>query len=1062
MNRERRAISSFTVIVAFIAVALVGCALLPLIPVRLAPSRSLPGLSVSFSMPGVSARAVEGEVTGRLESLLSRVNGVKHISSASWNGGGSVSIEFDRHANLDIARFEVSNMVRQAWYSLPEGVSYPSVSARRADADASGPFMVYLVNAPANPNEILRYVEDNLKPLLVKIKGIDKVELSGAMPMEWRLQYDMPQLASLGLTPDHIRNAISDYYSSENLGMAMTVDDNGQKQWIRLMMSSSLPGTVGFDIDAINVVTPKGALIPLKKLVTVSHEEMRPGGYFRINGLNSVYVNITADDNANQLQLSQQITDVVEKFKAAMTPGYMLTLNYAASDTITEELNKIYFRTGLTVLILLLFLGLITRNFRYVVLISLCLAVNNAVAVLFYYLSGVEIQLYSLAGITISLNLVIDNLIVMADHLAKRGNLRAFPSILAATLTTIGALSVVFFMDEATRLSLQDFVMVVIINLSVSLAVALLLVPALMQRLRIVRRPSGQSRIRRFVSVKSARLHFWVVSWCLRHKIVMVVILVFAFGLPVFMIPEKIEGEGKWAGLYNATLGSATYKEHVKPITDMIFGGALRLFAEKVYTGGYFTARENEPVLSINATLPSGATLDQMDAIIKRMEAYLAKYPQIRQFQTSINDARHARISVFFKKKYQRNGFPYQLKGDVISKVLTIGGGSWSVSGLEDMGFNNDVRETAGSYKIKLTGYNYDDLTVYAEAMRDTLLQYRRIKEVTISSNFSWWKEDYREFYLDIDREKLAQDNLTTSDLFVAITPMFGRDIGCGTVTGDDGLEQIRLSARQSSLYDIWAMMNIPITIGDRISKLSRYATIEKRQLPQDIVKEDQQYVQCIQYDYIGAYKQGNKVQQRVIETMNQVMPVGYNTKEEFYSYWHEENSSQYWLLLLVIAIIFFVSSILFNSLRQPVAIIMTIPVSFIGVFLSFYLFKFRFDQGGFASFILLSGITVNAAIYIINEFNNMAAARPRMSKMKTYMTVFRLKTTPIFLTVSSTVLGFLPFIIESDHAAFWFPLAVGTIGGLIMSMVAIFIYLPLFLNIHPKSSGSNHAIARK
>lgn len=90
-----------------------------------------------------------------------------------------------------------------------------------------------------------------------------------------------------------------------------------------------------------------------------------------------------------------------------------------------------------------------------------------------------------------------------------------------------------------------------------------------------------------------------------------------------------------------------------------------------------------------------------------------------------------------------------------------------------------------------------------------------------------------------------------------------------------------------------------------------------------------------------------------------------------------ERDNKQYRLLLIVIAIIFFITSILFNSLKQPLAIIFVIPVSYIGVFLTFYWFKLNFDQGGFASFVLLCGITVNASIYILNEYNSIRQRCP-------------------------------------------------------------------------------------
>ena len=122
------------------------------------------------------------------------------------------------------------------------------------------------------------------------------------------------------------------------------------------------------------------------------------------------------------------------------------------------------------------------------------------------------------------------------------------------------------------------------------------------------------------------------------------------------------------------------------------------------------------------------------------------------------------------------------------------------------------------------------------------------------------------------------------------------------------------------------------------------------------------------------------------------------------------------------------------------------IPVSFIGVFLTFYWFKLNFDQGGFASFILLSGITVNASIYILNDYNLIRRKRPGLSSLKAYIKAWNSKIIPIFLTVVSTMLGFIPFMVGTTKEAFWFPLAAGTIGGLAMSIVGIWVFLPLMV----------------
>ena len=477
-----RTFSPFTLIVAFVCLSLVGLALLPLLPVKLSPSRTLPGLTVSFTMPGNSSRVIEAEVTSRLEAMLTRVKGVKNVNSTSDNGSGSITLEMDKHADMDATRFEVSTIVRQTWSQLPEGVSYPQIYASRSNNNASRPFMTYTLNAPATPILIQRYAEENIKPVLGQLKGIYKVELTGATPMEWRLEYDNVQLTNLGITMSDIQSAIAGHYEKEFLGICSVEKGTGGTEWIRLVRSSTGKETEFYPED-IRLKAKDGTMVGLEKLIKVMHVEAEPTSYYRINGLNSIYLNLTAEETANQLELSKQVKQTMWELERKMPSGYEVHIGYDATEHIQKELDKIYFRTGLTVLILLIFVALITWNLRYLLLIVTSLSVNLAVAFIFYYALGLEMQLYSLAGITISLNLVIDNTIVMTDHIRRKQNLDAFVSVLAATLTTVGALSIVFFLDDKLRLDLQDFAAVVIINLLVSLFVALFFVPAMIQKI---------------------------------------------------------------------------------------------------------------------------------------------------------------------------------------------------------------------------------------------------------------------------------------------------------------------------------------------------------------------------------------------------------------------------------------------------------------------------------------------------------------------------------------------------------------------------------------------------
>lgn len=1048
--------SSFTVIVTFVCLALVGMALIPLLPVKLNPSRSLPGFTVRFNMPGASSRVVEMEATSKLESMLARIRGVKKMNSTSGNGFGSITVELDKHADVDVVRFEASTVIRQTWPQLPEGTSYPYIQMKVPDKGASRPFMSFTLNAPSAPILIQQYAEEHIKSRLAQLPGIYKIDLNGATPMEWRLEYDGEQLRRLGVSLSDINRAVQCHYRKEFLGTHNIDRTDGGEQWIRLALTPEGKSDI-FDPSAIVVTAANGKVLRLDELVKVVRMEEEPQSYYRINGLNSIYLSVTAEETANQLQLSKAVLAEIKVIEQILPAGYEIHTSYDATEFIQEELDKIYLRTGLTVLILLVFVWLITWNLKYLFLIITSLTVNIAVALIFYYLFGLEMQLYSLAGITVSLNLVIDSTIVMTDHILHRRNLKAFMSILAATFTTMGALVIIFFLDEKIRLNLQDFAAVVIINLAVSLMVALFFVPAMIEKIGLRKRKplkkgKGFRHLFRFVRLRRLAVYFTrfyaiLIRFLCRWRWAVCILLILGFGLPVFLLPEKLEGEGEWEKMYNKTFGSITYKESVKPVVDKVFGGSLRLFVQKVYEGSYFT-RNEEVVLYANANLPNGSTLDQMNTLMKRMETYLSQFKEIKQFHTSISSARRGSIQIYFKKEYQNSGFPYILKANIISKALELGGGSWGVYGLQDQGFSNDVRESAGSYRIKMYGYNYDELYGWAEKLKTKLLSHRRIKEVLINSEFSWWKDDYQEFYFNLDKERMVQEDIYAQQLFAAIKPIFGKNMEVGAVVTENGTEKIKLSSRQSHEYDVWAMQFFPYGAGDdKHYKLSELATVEKGQMPQEIAKERQQYRLCLQYEYIGSNEMGHKIQERDLEEFNAMLPMGYTAESEHDSWgWGKKDNKQYLLLLVVIAIIFFATSILFNSLKQPLAIIFVIPVSYIGVFLTFYWFRLNFDQGGFASFVLLCGITVNASIYILNEYNSIRRRFPNLSLLRAYTKAWNAKVVPIFLTVVSTILGFIPFMIGADKEAFWFPLAAGTIGGLLMSVIGVFFFLPVFV----------------
>lgn len=247
-------------------------------------------------------------------------------------------------------------------------------------------------------------------------------------------------------------------------------------------------------------------------------------------------------------------------------------------------------------------------------------------------------------------------------------------------------------------------------------------------------------------------------------------------------------------------------------------------------------------------------------------------------------------------------------------------------------------------------------------------------------------------------------------------------------------------------------MANAQVRLGSRQTKLSAVGSIEKQRTGVSIRRDRQSYQILVGYDFIGSYELGRRLIERTVKQFNEeILPIGFRADSPSSGFWQEEKQQQVWLILLVVAIIYSMCAVIFESLRKPVVIILMIPISFIGVFLTFGWSDFVFDQGGFAAFVLLCGIVVNAGIYLINEQNNWADVSHQHG-IRLYLKAYNHKIIPIMLTIVSTVLGLVPFLYDGPEEVFWFAFAMAAISGTLFSIVALVVYLPIFLPMGRKT----------
>ncbi len=1028
----------FRVVIIFLVLAIIGVAFIPQLNVNFTPTYSTPTLSISYRLPNASPDIVERLATSPLENALSQIDGTNKLESVSRYDRGTITMTFDKDVDMDFRKFEVNTIIRNLYKKLPENMSYPRVEqsgGEQNNEEIRAAILTYSINGPYAPFKLEADVEEYVRKPLSQIRDIHSVEISGGNPLQITVDFDAPSLLRYGLNKSSIAQALSSFSSAMYAGLAKT--PAGQQFFLKT--SAQIPDISS--MEQTEIANIEGKPIYLKDVAKIYVEEQEPSSFRRINGKNAVYMSVYARASVNKVVLGQQIKDRIEELKANLPAEIDLRLERDDTEFLQKEMDKIYVRTGLSIGILVLFIFLINRNVRYLFTLFLGILVNLCITAIILYALNVELHMYSIAGLTISFGLIVDNAIVMLDHQHKKKNSKIFFALLAASLTTIMALLMVLLLPEDDRRDLTDFSIVVSINLATSLLIALFFTPSLYYLLF----NESLKRKKVVISIKALRRRVrWFrgysrsIGFMVRYRKAFILLVILGFGLPVFKMPTQWEGQ-EW---YNKSIGSDKYQDDIRPIVDKALGGALRKFVTEVYEGYYYGSPQRTE-LYVSARLPFGTTLKDANFVISRVEEYLEDVQGIDKYVTNVNN-NTASIAITFLPEYENSALPYQLKGRLQARSLDLTGVQWSIYGI-GQGFSagGESNQTP-SYSVLMKGYNYDELEKQALVFADMLVDgNRRVQEVKTNEELGYSRQKTSEYVLKFDVDRLARAGISRGKIMQTLGDLTRPSGASLQANFKDQRLPVYIKASNSDEFSKWDLMQEALPIDtSRFVKIKDYASLVFEETANELHKEDRQYIRRLAFDYLGSGKFGQQYLEESIEKIEKLLPVGYSVESRSRYYSYGQQKRQYSLLLYLLVGIFFICAILFENLKQPFFIIVTIPISFIGLFLIFSLFDFRFDQGGFAAFVMLGGLVVNAAIFIVNDLNNGRLKKYNRSVLRSVIG----KAQPILLTILSTCFGLIPFLLEGDTEQFWFALAIGTIGGLLFSMVAVFICLPVFL----------------
>ncbi|MDQ0640233.1 multidrug efflux pump subunit AcrB [Pedobacter sp. W3I1] len=1022
----------FRTIIFFFAIILLSCFCVFRLNLNISNEVKGQNLIVSFTVPGASPEETENKGTAMLENLFSQMKDLKRITSQSNSGHGIVSLTFHQGVDMAMKRFEVISLLRRIRSKLPKDVSFPIVSSdpnKLANA-ASKPVLTYDLFSDMPSSQIREHCELIIKKELNTVSGVSAVELYGDNPMVLIIEFNQRKMTGYQLGSIDILKSLQQSTEEFQPGK---VELYGNAAYVKSKNKS-------LDLEKIREMKIGNSNCKISDIAKIYFQENRANSFFRVNGKNALKLEIFAQANANRLSLATTAKIAIAKLSKYIPGDCRLVMSSDESELLGKEIGITKQRALITVLVLLIFIFFAYRSWKHSLNVFITIIANFALAIIVIWAIGLNINLYSLAGISIAFGLITDHAIIVVDYCNRKFTPRMIMGIVGAAVSIIVSLGLLFLLPESDRNNINELISAIIIFIICSVFTNYYFTPALHIYLtkKYGNRQDDKNRIPSDPFRRYFFRYFKLIELLAKHKGILTIFLILSFGLPLFLLPDNLENNS----VYNETLGSETFQSDILPKLNTVLGGALWRFKERTYEESSLSDT-GEAHLYIRAKPRYGTTLEELNSIMIGFEDDLRSVKGIT-FTTHVNSTL-ATMEITFNSWATENEFPNQLKAFYSAKILDLSGVDWKIYGI-GTGFENSNLENMPNFSIQLKGYNYANLNKEAKMVVRSLQKFKKLKNVMIDNDGA--KGIFNRSYeltinshdaqlLSVSAQKLYNTilELTDQERFSTIINIHGRAV------------PVVLMEERSTSFSSWNLMNTNAQLSDKqstkIGDVGRLDTVGSTSL---IEKENKEYIQVISLNYLGAKRFGDKYIEKKIKAIRDKMPTGYTINSDSRDFSQSDSIKFSFAELIIIIFIanFIIGSIIFENLKQSFLLVVISPLSCIGVFLIFGLTDLPFDQGGYGAFILVIAISISINIMIIKDFN-LALARHTLDPNKIFTHILLRRGKTILLSVSGLLTSLLPYLFDKDAQVFWYSFAIGSIGGALSVIVVTFFILPVF-----------------
>ncbi len=1001
---------------AYLGVALLGIAAWRNIPIELLPDTELPQLNVRTEWASASPEAMEAFVTAPLEAAIQQVRGVEKITSWSeedTNSGSAIcriTIEFERDTDMDFVRLELSERLAALEEELPDGVRPPQVQQYTPQEfqDQQSPFLQYTVTGPLMLEALREHVDERIVPELTQVDGVATLQVYGGRDRVLAIRLDEDKINALGLNSYMVAQRIADL---EYVAEAGLVESGGLLRTVAIRNRTESAD----EIRRTALLTDGGRIVRVEDVATVHDTFEEAYAHYRIDALPAVAFRVYKEARVNTVQVADRVKARIDAIAGIHPPGVRLILDDDQSEDIKAQLQDLRVRASIAAVVIFVVLLVFLRSFRSAGIVFATIAFSILIALNLIYFSGFTLNVLTLMGLAMGFGLIVDNAIVVLENIyrkrqegqaaagaAEAGARQVLLPIVAATLTTLIVFIPFVYLQGELRIYYVPLAIVVGMSLLASLFVAFTFIPALACKVMLFGRSGRAGDADSRLTTHRAPLYV-------------------RFYSAILNVTLRLTRRRHWPVLPLATVAVAA----------AVFGFSYYLFYNYVNRGIVWGRwGSSDTYISIQVRLPRGSELDRTDELTRFFEEKLKQLPEIEQFVTQVSP-QWANIRVTFPDSLENTLVPVAIKEQLLAYSYMFGGAEVRVYGYGPSFYGGGGGSP--NYSIKVLGYNYEKAREIAEDLGRRLSRFSRVRDVDVNSSGMWYQRDKAtEFVMTIDRQRLGLYGLTTQDVIRQVrVAVSGQESGVIIRVGGEEMRfEIGLAGNED--LDVLELNETLLQLpGGEGVRLADVATVEERRVLNRIVREDQQYQRNVSYEFRGPQKLGDRVHEGVMEAT--ALPPGYKLegRDEWRWEWEEEKQI-YGVLAVSLVLIFMVTAALFESVRQPMVVLLTVPMALVGVFLMFFYTDASFTREAWIGVIMMGGIVVNNAILLVDHVNHVRREEGLpLTEATVKGTLERVR--PILMTSVTTIFGLLPLVLFSEYADanIWNALGYALIGGL-------------------------------